>query len=360
MKTLTLGKRVVPIWFVAVLIVSVVGSTVLGYVAWTTLNIPVEVKEPIKILDYPTMLSLFPGDTEQFTVSLENQASNDYTIFLEFSLHDSQYQSNYVTFSDKVYTLQPGQHELSAWFAVKSTAPAVNTTLTVSFSRVESTPLPSGLMAYWKLDEGAGTTVSDSSGNNYQGTIQGANWIDGKFNKALNFDGVSSYVNIPSLPVTDINSLTVVVWINSDFSKIGYIFYHGDTGEFLLHNGERTSDGPVAGRYPNIASFSVKLAGSTWYDVYSKSLEPSIWHQLVGVWTKGESLKIYVDGTLAGENNAISSGTLLNDGSYWLPSLGVYNRGAEADTFYKGLLDNVMVFNRALTSEEITTLYANP
>ena len=81
-----------------------------------------------------------------------------------------------------------------------------------------------------------------------------------------------------------------------------------ETQRVSIHNGERMSDGPVAGRYPNLASFSVKLAGSTWHDVYSQSLEPNVWHQIVGVWVKGTSLKIYVDGALAGENNNIASG----------------------------------------------------
>ena len=140
MKALTLGKRVIPIWLVAVLLVSAIASTALGYVAWTTLTIPVEVNEPIEILDYPSMLSLFPGDTKQFSVSIENKASHDYNVFLEFDLDDSQYQSKYVTFSDEVYTIQPGQHDISAWFRVKSNSPTLNTTLTVHFNRVESLP----------------------------------------------------------------------------------------------------------------------------------------------------------------------------------------------------------------------------
>ena len=215
-----------------------------------------------------------------------------------------------------------------------------------------------GLIADWKLNEGSGNTALDSSGNAYNGIIHGASWVSNQGTKALEFNGVSSYVDVPSLPVSNIDSLTVVAWINSDFSKTGYIFYHGDTGEFLLHNGERFSDGPVAGRYPNIASFSVKVY-STWYDVYSNSLGPNVWHQIVGVWERGSSLRIYVDGVLATENTAISSGNLLNDGSHWLPSLGVYNRGAEANTYYKGLLNNVMVFNRALSSQEIADNYAS-
>ena len=217
----------------------------------------------------------------------------------------------------------------------------------------------SGLIADWNFNEGTGSIVLDSSGKNYQGTIHGATWAGSQGNYALKFNGVSDFVDVPSLPVSNINSLTVIAWINSDLTKTGYIFYHGDTGEFLLHNGERLSDGPVAGRYPNLASFSVKLAGSTWHDVYSQPLEPNVWHQIVGVWTKGASLKIYVDGALAGENNNIASGYLLNDGPTWLPSFGVYNRGAGADDYFKGMLDNVMVYGRALSNQEISTLYTN-
>jgi hypothetical protein len=215
------------------------------------------------------------------------------------------------------------------------------------------------LIADWKLNEGRGNSALDSSGNAYNGIFHGTSWVSNQGINYLEFNGVSSYVDVPSLPVSNIASLTVVAWINSNFSQIGYIFYHGDTGEFLLHNGERTSDGPVAGRYPNIVSFSVKIVGSTWYDVYSSPLQPNTWHQIVGIWEKGTSLRIYVDGVLDGQNTAISSGNLLNDGPTWLPSLGVYNRGAESNTYYKGLLSNVMVFNTALSPQEISGNYVN-
>jgi len=118
-----------------------------------------------------------------------------------------------------------------------------------------------------------------------------------------------------------------------------------------LHNGERLSDGPVAGRYPNLASFSVKI-GSTWYDVYSGELEPNVWHQIVGVWERGSPLRIYVDGELAGQTT-VSDGYLLQTGHYWAPSLGVYNRGVSGENdYYKGMLSDVMVFSKSLDSSD--------
>jgi large repetitive protein len=215
----------------------------------------------------------------------------------------------------------------------------------------------SGLIAEWDLSQGSGNTASDSSGNAYNGVIHNAEWISSQGKTVLDFNGYSSYVDIPSLPIDNVDSLTVVAWIKSNFDKTGYIFYHGDTGEFLLHNGERFSDGSVAGRYPNIASFSIKIY-STWYDVYSAPVEANVWHQIVGVWQKGQSLKIYVDGNLSGQTSVLD-GYLLNDGPSWLSSLGVYNRGAESNTYYQGLLSDVSVFSKALSLQEIKGLYNN-
>src|SRR5208283_2377671 len=126
----------------------------------------------------------------------------------------------------------------------------------VAKAQTNSNPNLSGLIAWWQLNEGSGTTAIDSSGNNYQGTIDGATWSSAQGISALNFDGVSNYVALPSLPLTSINSLTVAAWINSDLTQSGYVLYNGNSGEFLLHNGERFGDGPVNGGNPNLASFS--------------------------------------------------------------------------------------------------------
>jgi hypothetical protein len=232
-------------------------------------------------------------------------------------------------------------------------------TLGVNIEKANAQNNNDALIAEWKFNEGSANTIQDSSGNNYNGELHGGTWIGSQGNYALDFNGQSNYISVPSLPISNTESLTVSAWINSDFSKTGYIFYHGDTGEFLLHNGERFSDGPVAGRYPNKVSFSVKIDGSTWFDVYSGELQPNVWHQIVGIWIKNETLQIYVDGSLAGENSNIASGNLLNDGSYWLPSIGVYNRGAESNTYYKGMLDDVSVYGSALSSADISALYSN-
>ncbi len=76
---------------------------------------------------------------------------------------------------------------------------------------------PSGLVAAYSFDEGAGTTVADASGTGVSGTLQGASWTSaGKYGNALSFDGTSSFVDLgnpSSLQLT--GSMTVEAWIKA-------------------------------------------------------------------------------------------------------------------------------------------------
>ncbi len=133
MKSFKIGQVAIPLWLVAVLLISMFGS-VLGYIIWT-LNVEVEVQEPINVLYYPPELSLYPGETEDLEIDLENEASVNYSVTLDFRLSDTSYQSSYVTFSNETYTVVPGEQILMAWVKVAADAPAANVSLTVDLSR---------------------------------------------------------------------------------------------------------------------------------------------------------------------------------------------------------------------------------
>ena len=76
------------------------------------------------------------------------------------------------------------------------------------------------LVASWQFDEGSGTTAFDSSGNGNDATFAGApQWVgDGRFGKALKFDGVADYVAAPDSESLDINGdqLSLTGWINGE------------------------------------------------------------------------------------------------------------------------------------------------
>ena len=56
------------------------------------------------------------------------------------------------------------------------------------------------IMGMWLFDEGKGKVATDSSGNGNDGEIHDAEWVDGKFGKALSFDGVGNWVEVPHSP----------------------------------------------------------------------------------------------------------------------------------------------------------------
>ena len=73
---------------------------------------------------------------------------------------------------------------------------------------------PETCVGKWLFDDGAGDVTNDSSGKGNDGEIHGAQWVGGKFGEALEFNGVSDYVdcgNDASLNITD--EITVAAWI---------------------------------------------------------------------------------------------------------------------------------------------------
>ena len=109
--------------------------------ALQSISIPLEVKEPLEILDYPSGFSLYPGETITFEITVQNRGSVAYFVEFEFRLNDTEYQAKYVAFSNHNYSIPPGTQKLSAWLTIAPTAPAAN--LLVAIERKTDTPSPS-------------------------------------------------------------------------------------------------------------------------------------------------------------------------------------------------------------------------
>jgi DNA-binding transcriptional ArsR family regulator len=134
-KHFRIGKYSFRVSPVAVLMMLVICSSVLGYYLYSSFTVPLEIKEPIEILGYPSGWSLYPGETTQFNVSVRNHSPLNYSVVLDFTSDDMAYQSNYITFSDENYTVIPGQQNLGAWLNVSLDAPAANLNVTVTVAR---------------------------------------------------------------------------------------------------------------------------------------------------------------------------------------------------------------------------------
>lgn len=355
MRFLRLGKHAVPAWLIVVVMISTISVAVMAYVLSNSFTITLEVKEPLSIVDHPSEFSLFPGQTADFNVTVMNSAPVYYSVFLDFSVNDSEYQASYVSFSDQVYNVTPGQQNLEAWMSVASDAPVATVTMSVNLVRLGATvtkiPL-NGLVGYWKFDEGSGNIAHDSSKNGNDGTIYGAAWTEGRVGKALQFNGVNCYVGIPSNPsITGFTQFTIEAWIKLES-------FRSEEMHIVSKNDGWTLPNPNAEYALYIEDeHNLKFAvsnGTIWFfeaTATNAINDLGTWYNVAGTWD-GINYAIYVNGVqvVAGKGPV---GTIATGSA----ELQIGREGYWPWTYFNGTIDEVQIYNRALTPTEISTLY---
>jgi Concanavalin A-like lectin/glucanases superfamily/Cadherin-like len=197
-----------------------------------------------------------------------------------------------------------------------------------------------GLVAAWGFEEASGNTVRDTSGNKLNGTISGAAWTAaGKYGNALSFNGTSALVTVPDANALDLTTgMTLEAWVHPSAVSNTWrdVIYKGLQDIYYL---DATSTyGPPA-------------VGGTWISgnplVGTTTLPVNAWSHLAASYD-GAALRLYVNGvqvasraqtgSIATSNQALSIG---GDEFY-----GAY---------FAGLIDEVRIYNRALTQNEIQT-----
>lgn len=211
-----------------------------------------------------------------------------------------------------------------------------------------------GLVLYLPFDEGQGDIAADLSGNGHDGSIKGAKWVEGKFGNALSFNGADSFVEVPfadDFVITDAITLGAWVTANVPFNPQwkGIINARKTTyGPFLLQTGGDSK-----------AEIGLYLGGAwTWLRTTS-SLEPGVFHHVVGTYDQDNGLHIYFDGKLDdGEGSAGAKAGAIDEA----PDEGIvigHNYGM-AGRFWDGDIDEVVIYNRALSADEVAKLFTTP
>jgi type II secretory pathway pseudopilin PulG len=220
---------------------------------------------------------------------------------------------------------------------------AGHTTITM-----DSSSATSGLVGYWKLDESSGATIaSDSSGSGNNGTLvnmtPASDWVTGKVNNGLDFDGSNDYVNCGNNASLNITSnITVAAWVKTrdcGNSQHNPYVVKGDTSYALKQ------------RSDNYAEFFIYDAGNWYAALYQvNSSFNNVWHHLAGTYD-GLKVKLYVDGVL---RNTVNHNGSIASNNY---NVQLGKDAQNTDRLYDGVLDSVRIYNRALSAAEITQLY---
>jgi hypothetical protein len=212
------------------------------------------------------------------------------------------------------------------------------------------------LIAAWTFDEGKGDTTADATGNGHEGTLVGSpNWVDGVNSKALEIMGNAQYVVVEDAEDLHFGEedFTFMAWVNIDN-------YNGGTPSGIIS--KRTM---VAGNgQPTILwvvdneAFAVETqirdnVGAVNILTGKKTVKEGEWHHVAVVKTD-KDVTYYVDGVKDVSMDHGFGGSFTAEGHPLY--IGVHHYGNTWNCSLNGKIDEVAVFNKALSGAEIATM----
>ena len=200
-----------------------------------------------------------------------------------------------------------------------------------------------GLTAGYAFDESTGTTSTDASGNGRTATLtNGPTWTPGVYGQALSFDGTNDYVSIPATLDVAALPFTLSLWV----APANYTDYGTLIAKRTTYNAANMRFGLLLDQGTGRVRLQSNISDLTF--TYSPPL--SSWTHLAIVFNTGNT-QLYVNGVLQQSLGALTLGS----GATAQMRLGNAPDGPDQ---YAGKLDEVRVYNRALSASEITQVKA--
>jgi len=207
---------------------------------------------------------------------------------------------------------------------------------------------PDTVLGAWLLDEGKGDITEDATGNGNDGTLMGGpNWVAGLSGNALEFDGVSAYVDCGNAEALNVNVFSVSFWcyiptmqgwnhIVSRGSHVGW----GDPGSVnwgvMMYDAQET--------------ILFETYNNTGWTGITTDTTTGEWHHVAATYD-GDMMRFYHDGQLAATTGA---GMVLDQSRSFL--IGARSDDGSAGGFFNGTVDEVGYFNTVLPLEDIQTI----
>jgi hypothetical protein len=218
----------------------------------------------------------------------------------------------------------------------------------------------SDAIALWRFDEGSGTTALDSSTNNHVGTIIGASYVSGRFDDALSFNGANSFIFIFDAQAGGISGSgldmgsrdwTVSAWVKTVASgmvvtKMGFVGGANPDGWGMSVSGNGT-----------VGAVLHKSGGGTvnTFAGDGVTVNDGQWHHIAVVFNRAANMARFVDGAPSGSQYSLSSLNGQSIDNTKQLRIGARDQAGD-EVFFNGLIDDVRVFARALSVEEIAAL----
>ncbi|HEY6556919.1 MAG TPA: LamG domain-containing protein [Polyangiaceae bacterium] len=207
-----------------------------------------------------------------------------------------------------------------------------------------------GLVAHYRFDEWRGSSAADATGNNQPGTlVNGASFASGVRDNSVSLDGGGEYVSLPANIVRSYGAFSISVWfrLNTTTASWARIFDFGSGTTRYLFLAPRTPTNQVR--------FGISTGGGgAEQQLNSSGLSAGNWHH-VAVTLSGSTGTLYVNGAQVAQNTSMSLAPA---------DLGDTNRNwlgrsqFSADPYLNGRIDNLRMYSRVLTLQEVQTLEA--
>lgn len=205
-----------------------------------------------------------------------------------------------------------------------------------------------GLVAEWRFED-IGNILTDSSGNGNNGVIYGATFVEGMYGKALSFDGVDDYVEIQDRPALKPSAISIEAWVKiNDFT-----YYGGHNIQYIIFkkNSQVSNfEGYSFWLEDQRLGLSVASSYGAQVGVYSDPINLNQWYHIV-ITADSNKMALYLNGTLKMQKN---TGFSLDYGDR---PIFIGRSGESWDGIFNGALDDVRIYNRVLSPEEIKEHY---
>jgi hypothetical protein len=223
------------------------------------------------------------------------------------------------------------------------------------YSQVPSYVPTNGLVGYWPFNGNA----NDQTPSGYNGTVNGATLTTDRFgnsNSAYNFDGVNDYIEVQNSQNLNSQTWTISTWINANGYYFGNVFGNISYGNMIVGKGTDFNSG-----FYGLSYSSQSLKVGSYYGVGSQAngtesttnITLNNWINVIGTWD-GVNMKIYVNGQLENSNSNFSNNPGINNENLFFGTMAQNNL---YPYWLNGKIDDIGIWNRALTQQEITNMY---
>jgi len=217
-----------------------------------------------------------------------------------------------------------------------------------TFAQVPSYVPSNGLVGWWPFNGNA----NDESGNGNNGTVNGASLTSdrsGNGNNAYSYDGVNDFIEVQNNSSLNPTNYTVSAWVNPS----GFYLNNQDDANYIVGKGNDYNQGNYSLLYKSLNRKAYGAIGVFNFVNTTSSINTGNWYNLISTWD-GTNLKIYFNGIL--ENTSVSNSINIGNSNENL-FFGTMATNPTWPYWLNGKIDDIGIWNRALTQQEITALY---